>query len=84
MKDTITYKIKCMCTHITELSDLIPLLYYFKTSAFNSYWPSNHIRSTIALYHKMNCLPLIKNCQAEYLKNCMINETDVRVARHKT
>ena len=78
MKDTITYKIKSMCTHTTELSD-IPLLHYFKTSAFNSYHPSNHIHSTTFLYHKMNCLTLVNNCQAKHLKNCMINETDVRV-----
>jgi len=45
-----------MHTHITELSDLIPFLYYFKTSAFNSYWPPSHIRSKIVLYHKMNRL----------------------------
>lgn len=68
IKDNITYKIKCTCTHITELSDLIPLLYYFKTSAFNSYWPSKHIRSTIVLYHKMNCLTPVKTVKGNNSK----------------
>lgn len=56
---------------------------YFKTGAFNSYWPSNHIRSTTFLYHKMNCITLVNNCHTQHLKNCTINETDVKAARHK-